>query len=238
MFDSFEALLSGNAARSEEPLLMPRTRVRPDSKNILFPSPAGTSALPDNIIIVNPSVVYSERDKKYLLYFKGNIYDPQWKGAHGVAISDSPVGPFTALDNFVFDIETDNGTLASAEDPFVWYHKKHRKFYAMIKDFSGKITGSVPGLAILESKDGISWERGSGTTIIEKKLAFEDGSVLEVSNLERPQLLIDKKGNPLVLYAACSVEAVGAKRDGSTFNVHIPLDGKPAFGRQGVKGKR
>ena len=226
VFDSFDSLLAGNFTRSADPLLIPRTRVRADKDNILFPSAEGTTALPDNIIIVNPSVVYRESDNKYLLYFKGNIYDPHWKGAHGVAISDSPEGPFTALDNFVFNIETEDGTLASAEDPYVWYHQKYKKFYAIIKDFSGKITGSEPGLAILESEDGISWERINGTSIIEKRLSFIDGSTLKVSNLERPQLLIDEEGNPRVLYAACSVEPVGAKKDGSTFNVQIPLGGK------------
>ena len=152
------------------------------------------------------------------------MYDPGWKGIHGVAIGDSPRGPFTALDEFIFDVRQDDGSIASAEDPYVWYNQEHKSFYALIKDFTGSITGSGPGLAILTSDDGIEWripETGQG--YLKKEIRFTDGSVLKVSNLERPQLLLDDQGMPLVLYAACSIEAVGNKRDGSTFNVHIPL---------------
>jgi hypothetical protein len=97
-------------------------------------------------------------------------------------------------------------------------------FYALIKDFSGRITGTEPGLAILESEDGLEWKVPEhGSSILKKELLFEDGKRIKLNNLERPQLLLDKSGNPLVLYAACSIEPVGQKKDGSTFNVHIPL---------------
>jgi len=224
IFDSIDKLLNGEFSRSKTPLLLPRTRVRADKKNILFPSPEGTIAKPDNIIIVNPSVVFRESDEKYLLYFKGNLYDPHWKGIHGVAIANSPEGPFIALDDFVFDIKTKDGSIVSAEDPYVWYHNKYKCFYAIIKDFSGKITSSDPGLAILRSDDGIAWSKPNGTNMIKKELRFKDGSTLKVNNLERPQLLLDKNGKPLVLYAACSIEAVGNKKDGTTFNIQIPLE--------------
>ena len=223
-FDSFDQLLEGDFKRPESPLLIPRTRVRNDFDNTLYPSPEGTKVLPDNLIIVNPSVVYRESDQKYLLYFKGNMYDPGWRGVHGVAIGDTPMGPFIARDEFIFDIRNENGTIASAEDPFVWYNKREKLFYAIIKDFSGRITGSEPGLAILYSTDGMDWkipEKESG--FIKKEIYLKDGSSVKVNHLERPQLLLDNHGLPQVLYAACSFEPVGNKRDGSTFNIHIPL---------------
>ena len=223
-FERFDQLLSGDFERPDEPLLMPRTRVHIDFDNALLPSPEGTEPLPDNLIIVNPSVVYRQSDGKYLLYFKGNLYDPGWKGIHGVAVGDSPKGPFVALDDFIFDIRQDDGSIASAEDPFVWYDEKQELFYALIKDFTGRITGSEPGLAILTSEDGMDWkvpETNQG--FIKKEIRFRDGKVIQVSNLERPQLLLDGQGIPQVLYAACSIEPVGNKRDGSTFNVHISL---------------
>lgn len=223
-FKDFEDLLSGNFIRPDEPLLIPRTRVRDDLANTLFPSPAGTQPLPDNLIIVNPSVVRRPADGKYLLYFKGNMFDKGWRGVHGVAIGDTPQGPFVARDEFVFDIRNEDGTIASAEDPFVWYNSKHELFYAIIKDFSGKITGAEPGLAVLSSQDGLEWRiPEKGTAALRKEIAFSNGDTIAVKNLERPQLLLDRKDNPLVLYAACSVEPVGSKRDGTTFNVHIPL---------------
>lgn len=220
-FNDFNDLLQGNFTRPNQPLLAPRTRVK--QENVVAPSPEGTIAKPDNLIVVNPSVVFRPDDGKYLLYFKGNIYEPHWKGVHGVATSDSPTGPFTALDNFVFDIRNGDGTIASGEDPYVWYHQKNKKFYCVLKDFSGAITSGQPGLAILTSKDGIKWEKPQNSFFMKKQIILQNGDTLEVDRLERPQLLIDNQGKPKVLYCATSIGPANSKTDGSTFNVHIPL---------------
>ncbi len=220
-FNSFEDLVNGKYKRSNTPILSPRTRVKPDK--IVEPSPEGTVPKPDNIIVVNPSVVQRPSDGKYLLYFKGNIYNPNWRGVHGVAIADSPTGPFTTTDHFVFDIRDEDGTIASGEDPYVWYHNTHNKFYVVLKDFSGKITEGKPGLAILESLDGIKWIKPDDSFFMKKQVILNSGDTIKLSNLERPQLLIDKDGNPQVLYSACSLGSLRNKTDGSTFNIHIPL---------------
>ncbi len=223
-FNSFDDLMKGNFKRLDTPILTARTRVKPD--NIVNPSPEGTEPKPDNIIVVNPSVVQRPSDGKYLLYYKGNFYNPGWRGVHGVAIGDSPTGPFTTTDHFVFDIRNEDGTIASGEDPYVWYHNSHEKFYVVFKDFSGKVTEGKPGLAILESHDGIKWTKPKNSFFMKKEVILDTGDTIKVSNLERPQLLIDQDGNPTVLYSACSLGGVGNKTDGSTFNVHIPLKTK------------
>lgn len=220
-FNSFEDLVNGNFKRFDSPLLLPRTRVKPD--NIVNPSPEGTKPKPDNIIVVNPSVVQRPSDGKYLLYFKGNFYNPNWRGVHGVAISDSPTGPFKAEDDFVFDILNEDGTIASGEDPYVWYHNKLDLFYVVLKDFTGRITNGEPGLAILESVDGIKWRRPADSFFMKKEVILKTGDTLKVNRLERPQLLIDKNGNPEVLYCACAITDINPRKDGSSFNVHIPL---------------
>ena len=220
-FNSFEDLAEGNYRRFDTPVLSPRTRVKPD--NIVEPSPEGTKAKPDNIIVVNPSVVQRPSDGKYLLYFKGNFYNPGWRGVHGVAIADSPTGPFTATDHFVFDIRNQDGTIASGEDPYVWYHNNHKKFYAVLKDFTGRITEGKPGLAILESEDGISWTKPESSFFMKKQVVLNNSDTIHVNRLERPQLLLDKNGNPLVLYAACSLVDIGSRTDGASFNIHIPF---------------
>jgi hypothetical protein len=220
-FNSFDDLLSGNFKRPDKPILRPRTRVKPD--NVVNPSPDGTEPKPDNLIVVNPSVVRRPSDGKFLLFFKGNFYNPNWRGVHGVAVGDSPAGPFTATDNFVFGIRNEDGKIASGEDPFVWYNKKHQKFYVILKDFTGKITKGRPGLAILESKDGIKWERPENSFFMKKQVILRSGDTIKVANLERPQLLLNDSGDPRVLFAACSLGPVSNKTDGSTFNVHIPL---------------
>ncbi len=220
-FKSIDDLLAGNFRRPDTPLLSPLTRVKND--NILNPSPKGTKPLPDNIIVVNPSVVYRPSDNKYLLFFKGNLYDPYWKGAHGVALSDSPTGPFEPLDQFVFNIKDSEGKIASAEDPYVWFSQKDNWFYAVFKDFTGKFTGKEPGLAIMKSRDGVHWAKMLNPMFVPLELQFKEGTTVKVNRLERPQLLISENGTPRVLYAACSLSALNDKKDGSSFNVQIPL---------------
>ncbi len=220
-FNNFDDLIHGKYKRFDYPILLPRTRVKPD--NIVNPSPEGTKAKPDNIIVVNPSVVQRPSDGKYLLYFKGNFYNPSWKGVHGIAIANSPTGPFTATDHFVFDIRNEDDTIASGEDPYVWYHKKHKKFYVILKDFTGRITEGKPGLAILESIDGIKWTKPNNSFFMKKEVVLITGDTIKVNRLERPQLLIDKNGYPEVLYSACAITNINSSKNGASFNVHIPL---------------
>ncbi len=221
-FDSFDDLVSGKFKRPDIPLLSPRTRVKPN--NIINPSPEGTTPKPDNIIVVNPSVVQRPSDGKFLLYFKGNFYNPHWRGVHGIAISDKPNGPFTTTENFVFDFKDTDGKIASAEDPYVWYHSKHKKFYSVVKDFSGLITEGMPGLALLESIDGIKWTKPTHPFFMKKEVILNSNDTIKVNRLERPQLLIDENGSPKVLYAASSLVNINPRQDGASFNVHIPLE--------------
>ena len=55
------------------------------------------------------------------------------------------------------------------------------------------------------------------------QLVFEDKTAVKVAHLERPQMLIDRHGIPLAFYAACSLDPVGRKTDGSTFNVQMRI---------------
>lgn len=220
-FRSFDDLLTGNFTHSDKPLITPRTRVKPN--NIVNPSPKGTKPLPDNIIMVNPAVVYRPSDQKYLLYFKGNIYDPTWRGVHGVAIADSPEGPFTPLNQEVFVVDTPDGEKLSAEDPYVWFNHDENRFFAIFKDFTGRFTKDEPCLAIMYSDDGIEWKLPENSLFMRKELQLTNGELLKVNRLERPQLLLDDTGNPLVLFAACAINDVNGRKDGGSFNVQIPL---------------
>ncbi len=220
-FESVEELLDGSFQRSETPLLEPRTRVKKD--NVINPSPEGTVAKPDNLIVVNPAVVQRPSDGKYLLFFKGNIYDPGWRGVHGVATGETPAGPFTTTDQFVFDVDDGTGEKVSAEDPYVWFHRKDDCFYAVVKDFTGKLTRSEPGLALLKSEDGLDWTPAENPLFMKKELLLKNGTTLKVDRLERPQLLLNESDEPIVLFAACSIDPCNNKQDGGTFNVQIPI---------------
>ena len=58
---------------------------------------------------------------------------------------------------------------------------------------------------------------------MKKELILKDGKILKVDNLERPQILLDKNDDPVVLFAACSVDPCSEKQDGGTFNVQIEI---------------
>jgi hypothetical protein len=75
----------------------------------------------------------------------------------------------------------------------------------------------------MQSVDGFQWEPAPAPLFMKKELILKDGTHLKVDRLERPQLLLDKNDNPIVLCAACSVDPCNAKQDGGTFNVQIPL---------------
>jgi hypothetical protein len=220
-FDDFADILTGDFERPDDPLLTPRTRVKPD--NVINPSPAGTKALPDNLIVTNPSIVFRPSDQKYLLYFKGNWYTPTWQGIHGVAIGDSPTGPFVTQDEIMFDVKMEDGRTVSTEDPYVWYHPGHERFYAVAKDFPGRISGEKYGLALLQSKDGIQWTAAERPKFMDRAVPLKDGQIIKPDRLERPQLLIDERGTPTVFYGACSIEPANQKVTGGTFNVQIAL---------------
>lgn len=56
----------------------------------------------------NPSLMYSERDQKYYLYFMGTTTEGEAKSSHlqrvGVAVADSPVGPWRVSEAPVIDV--------------------------------------------------------------------------------------------------------------------------------------
>ena len=226
-FESFDDLEAGKFERPTHPLLSPRTRVK--TKNVVNPSPAGTVAKPDNLIVVNPSVDYNPNTKEYMLFFKGNIYEPIWKGVHGVATGPSPLGPFKARDEFIFDVRMPDGKLASTKDPYVWFSSTYNCFFAVVKDFTGRVAKSEEKvLAILKSSDGIKWETTSDPLFMKREVTLQNGQTLLLNRLERPQLVLNQDGIPLYLYCAAAVENVNDKTDGSSFNIQIPLAVTPA----------
>lgn len=227
-FDSFDQLLKGEFKRCDKPILTPRTRV--SSEDIAEPSPVGTVVLPDNIIVCNPSVVYRPSDGKYLMYFKGNRYDPNWRGVLGVAISDSPTGPFRALDRSVMELLVEEGQ-PSIEDPYVWYNAEQEKFYAIFKDFKGHYMrkghlGDGAGLAIMESKDGYDWTLPETSLFMIKQVILASGDTIKVARLERPQLVIGDNGVPEAISFACAIDNVNPKINGGSFNLQIGLKHK------------
>lgn len=222
-FDSFEELQNENFKRSETPLLKPITNYGynvPEHEE--FGDSLNISVA--NIVVVNPSVE-KRADGKFLLVFKSWQNTKGFSPIHGVAISDSPTGPFEVQQDPILIIEKENGNIAMAEDPFIWFNKQRNLFYALVRDFKGDITGHGHSMALFKSTDGISWFLANNVLASNLIVKWENGIQTKMDRLERPQLLLDENGEPQVLYCASAFESP-AQENGHSFNIHIPLKHK------------
>jgi hypothetical protein len=142
-----------------------------------------------------------------------------------MAVADTPAGPFT------FYSEVSSSADMASEDPYLWYDKKRKRFYAIAKYFStkGKPDTEFGSLILLTSSTGKDWTMANSYLVSPRKLSFSNGTAVKLANLERPCLLFDKKGNMQALFAAAAVKSPfnnkskQVKPEENTFNVHIPI---------------
>jgi beta-xylosidase len=182
---------------------------------------------PDSIrtweVAVNPSVTEGP-DGRYYMMYKSRKPDLGHM-TFWVAVAPKPEGPFTH-----FSEVSTRAELAS-EDPYLWYDKKRRRFYAIAKYFSpsGKLVDEFGSLILLTSSDAKEWQQAKKLLVSNKKLMMKDGTITRLAHLERPFLLFDRKGKMKALFAAASVENPFNEKTrnvtsrNNTFNVHIPL---------------
>jgi autotransporter-associated beta strand protein len=151
--------------------------------------------------IVNNETVTQRPDGKYQLIYKSNW--PQSPGyGHGYALADDPAGPYTLMTGPMFSDQ-------AREDENHWYDPMSGKYYLIIKNFTG------PATEQLVSNDSSNWVTQGiqyGTIV-----RWNDGTDEVMSSLERPQMLRDSNGVPVMLYMAMR------RQSGNSFNVHIPL---------------
>jgi len=145
----------------------------------------------DHSYVTNPAVL--EADGRYYLYYKArNTKGPGWLTQYGVAVADSPVGPFRVerTDNRLFK---DN-----VEDAYVWREAGH--YWMIAKAMDGARTAKGNGL-LYQSEDPIEgWRPVGCEPAWTKTLDWREGGT-EFPHVERPQLLIEN-GRPICLYNA------------------------------------
>lgn len=183
--------------------------------------------MPDSIktyeVTVNPSVCKGP-DGRYYMMYKSRKPDLGHM-TFWMAVANKPDGPFS------FYSEVSSSADMASEDPYLWYDKKRKRFYAIAKYFSSKSKTNTEfgSLILLTSIDGKDWGLANSYMVSPKKINFTNGTEVILSNLERPFLLFDKKGNLQALFAAAAVKSpyneksINVKPDENTFNVHIPL---------------
>lgn len=171
----------------------------------------------DHLLTSNPTVTRGNDGKFYMVY-KAVANGPLPKGGAvicGVAIADSPEGPFVKQPVPVMrNPEKD----WSVEDPYIWFQDE--TFYALVKDFQGYFTGGEKGsVALFESGDGINWNPAEKPFAFGREIHWDDGKITYPVALERPQLLVEN-GKPVVLYCA----AADTPDRMTSYNVAIPLE--------------
>lgn len=178
-----------------------------DFSNGKFRLPENWIMAPDGVntleITNNPTVAQGP-DGKFYMMFKSRM-TPRGHMTMWMARAERPDGPFTLAGN-VFS-EPDY----AAEDAFMWYDKKRRRFYAVLKNFSksGKLNEQFGSVALITSADGLKWKPANHPLVSLRQVTWKSGRVIELAHLERPFVYINEKGEPEALFAAYAKYPMG-----------------------------
>lgn len=152
---------------------------------------------------VNPAVHF--RNGRYTMIMKGDSVDREdWYRIQLVGHSDKPEGPFTFQKTPIY-------TETQSEDACIWYNERTRQYNSIIHVF-----GST--LARLVSDDGIQWEKADPFHFTQKQFRMADGTIWKPARVERPYVLTDDKGKPMMLYLA-----VWDEEHNLNANIAVPL---------------
>jgi hypothetical protein len=183
--------------------------------------------MPDSVrtfeVAVNPSVTKGPDGRFYMMY-KSRKPDLGHM-TFWLAVAPTPEGPFTHYS------EVFSAADMASEDPYLWYDKKRKRFYAVAKYFSrtGNLVPEFGALALLSSVDGKDWKPAHHPLVSLRKIQFKNGDEVKLAHLERPFILFDKKGRMQALFVAASVkdpfrnQSAQVEPAENTFNVHIPM---------------
>ena len=173
-------IIKGNYKRCEQPIMWP------DNKNTFE-------------VTTNPTVSQGPDGKYYMMYKsrKPNVGNMTF----WMAKSDKPDGPFKMLGEVFTSADM------ACEDPCMWYDKKRKRFYAAVKYYSNskKLVSQFGALALITSVDGLNWHAAAHPLISLREMKMKDGKKIELAHLERPFVVTDKEGQPVVLFVAASI---------------------------------
>lgn len=164
---------------------------------------------PDNIkfrkIAVNPAVIY--RNNEYYMVMKGD--DLQHKKPFRIQLignSNKPEGPYNFKEKPVY-------AEAQTEDACIWFDQVMGKYY-MVCHVMGKSE-----LALFNSVNGFDWQPDERKLFMKKEFVLSDGTLWKPKRVERPFVLTNEKGQPIMLYVAVYDKNVNG-------NIAIPIEFK------------
>ncbi|HEX6812527.1 MAG TPA: glycoside hydrolase family protein [Planctomycetota bacterium] len=197
--NSMQDLLAGNFVRPNAPILTPVYSTSAATDRTTNPTDYASNR------IVNNESVIERPDGSFQLIYKSNWPQAPSYG-HGYALASHPAGPFTQMPPPIF---SDQGR----EDENHWYDAVRAKYFLVCKNFGSG------GTEQLESADSVNWV--SQGLQFSRVIPWANGAPELVEALERPQLLRDAQGVPIMLYMAVRRAPGGGVVE--AFNVHIPL---------------
>jgi len=154
----------------------------------------------DSLMLANATVTDTP-DGRYLMIYKGVGNGPPPFGGrvlHGAAWADSPLGPFKKDPKPLFD---ESGVKFGFEDPYLW--REGDIYFCLIKDMGGFVSPSgESSLLLMQSPDGIHWEKSDPLLIVGKTLPWHDGAPRTFDRIERPSVFWDEETQKLALLVA------------------------------------
>lgn len=173
---------------------------------------------PDSLSISNPSVTKGRDGMFYLLYKAVGQQKPLPFGGpvvHLMAKSNSPMGPFQKDLTPMFTIAGNNFPF---EDPFFWFDAKRDKYFVIMKDNKGAVSGTGrSSLVLYESVEAKDWKASRHLLVSDLVLHWKDRPAQAIARMERAQLYFNAKGEPVTLLVAIYENST------TTYNVRIPL---------------
>lgn len=163
--------------------------VKPDNKNF-------------KKIAVNPAVIY--KDNTFQMIMKGDdLKHEKPFRIQLVGNATKPEGPFHFNPKPVY-------AKAQTEDATFWYDKVIGKYY-MVCHVMGK-----RDLALFSSNDGEHWSEDERSVFMKKEFTLSDGTIWKPKRVERPFVLTNENGQPIMIYLAVYDKDVNG-------NIAIPI---------------
>lgn len=180
----------------------------------------------DSLCVTNPAACVRPDGGVLLIYKAVQFIKGKEMGGnvrYGAAIADTPEGPYVKTPGKIFEAEKPGKHWMVAEDPFIWFSKKHgNRYYAVTRDVVGTFSGFEGGICLFQSSDGLKWSAAEHPKVLEDTYALEGGGRSD-TKIERPALLFED-GEATYLFGA----ADGYRHKGRlSTNVQIPLTGNP-----------
>ncbi len=114
--------------------------------------------------------------------------------------ADNIFGPYTRLHEKGENALPEN---FENEDPCIWYDGG--RYHVMVTDLHGYATGLKRGFTYYTSKDGLKYELVSKDPLFSMNhpIRFDDDSEFKFARIERPNVVLNEKGDVIAVLAAC-----------------------------------